>query len=68
VISKATAVFTINGQKRFSSRCNEIAEKGNSMADLLLFILETGMRIGEVLALPWDNFIESDNRTYIYRV
>jgi integrase len=63
---KPPTVLTISGQRTFAKFCEQKAEKGSVYADVFLFILETGLRLGEIMALQWDHIILRDNRIYIH--
>ena len=43
-----------------------MAEKGSVYAEVFLFILETGLRLGEIMALQWDHIVMRENRLLIY--
>lgn len=53
-------VFTIEEQKIFKEYCTK-----SSYRDVFIFILNTGLRIGEVSALKWSNVDFDKKRIYI---
>lgn len=63
---KPPTILTVSGQKKFSDHCEKLAEKGSVYGDVFLFILETGLRLGEVIALQWDHLIMRENRLYVH--
>lgn len=63
---KPPTIMTVNGQRTFSNFCEKKADKGSVFADIFLFILETGLRIGEVAALEWGHIINRDERVFIH--
>jgi len=63
---RSPTILTVNGQRTFSDFCEKKAEKGSIFADIFIFILETGLRIGEVAALEWGHIICRDDRILIH--
>lgn len=63
---KEATIMTVNGQRSFTDFCEKKADKGSVFADIFLFILETGLRIGEVAALEWGHIINRDERVFIH--
>jgi len=59
-------ILTVNGQRTFTDFCEKKADKGSVFADIFLFILETGLRIGEVAALQWNHISSHDERVFIH--
>lgn len=63
---KSPTILTVSGQKRFSEYCEMMAEKGSVYSDAFLFILETGLRLGEIMALEWDHIVFRENHVFIH--
>lgn len=63
---KQPTILTVTGQKQFAAFCEKKAQAGSIFADIFLFILESGLRIGEIAALEWGHIINKGDRIYIY--
>ncbi|MCL1995328.1 MAG: site-specific integrase [Defluviitaleaceae bacterium] len=66
---KERRVLTVDEQKIFIETAKELHEMGYAGMDVFIFLLGTGLRIGECLALTWDdidfeNAILNVNKTF----
>lgn len=61
-LPRERVAFTVDEQKRFLTECNNSKSTYHNM---FIFAFNTGMRLGEIQALTWDDLIDNDTAVSI---